>query len=274
MKKIVSVLILGLLLINMSTQTFAESSSGQSDWTVTYNAAGDDLEISGGKIVTLDDKSLHKKYGDDYTKDITLNDLLLGGPDGNGIEPGDSFTVTITLKHDYAQRADWYMSNDVINSLEKISQSGASGGAYTYSLKYKKDKNSNDEQVLYSSDTVGGEGSTAAGGGLHEATNALKGFFYLDTLSQGQVAEIKLEVAIDGESQGNRYQDTLADLKMRFAVQQRDRGIVRTGDDTNLTPLYVVAMLSGIGVLVLAIRDLRVRKQGRHSGKRERRSAT
>ena len=36
----------------------------------------------------------------------------------------------------------------------------------------------------------------------------------------------------------------------------------------------VAALLSGIGVLVLAIRDLRARKQGRHSGKRERRSET
>ena len=33
---------------------------------------------------------------------------------------------------------------------------------------------------------------------------------------------ITLEVALDGETQGNSYQDTLADLQMNFAVELRD----------------------------------------------------
>lgn len=81
-------------------------------------------------------------------------------------------------------------------------------------------------------------------------------------------------MALDGETQGNAYQDTLADLRMQFAVEVRPEpvtvteegppatpqpgspgrtGLVRTGDDTNLIP-YVIAMgVSGLLFLLLAV---------------------
>ena len=44
---------------------------------------------------------------------------------------------------------------------------------------------------------------------------------------------ITLEVALDGETQGNDYQDTLADLQMEFAVELRDTPDNPPGDNPN-----------------------------------------
>ena len=74
---------------------------------------------------------------------------------------------------------------------------------------------------------------SAAGEGLKEATSSLKEYFYLDTLSRNQSGVITLEVALDGETQGNDYQDTLADLQMEFAVELRDTPDNPPGDNPN-----------------------------------------
>ena len=49
---------------------------------------------------------------------------------------------------------DWYMTNEVIQTLEDA-QSSAEGGAYEYKLTYVGSDNA--EKVLYDSSTVGGE---------------------------------------------------------------------------------------------------------------------
>ena len=78
-----------------------------------------------------------------------------------------------------------------------------------------------EEATLYSSENVGGDGK---GGlpeqGLHEATDSLEDFFYLDTLDAGGEGLITLKVCLDGETQGNAYQDTMAKLQMNFAVEK------------------------------------------------------
>lgn len=63
---------------------------------------------------------------------------------------------------------------------------------------------------------------------------------------------MELTVALDGETQGNDYQNTLADLQVNFAVQLNDTATpnqpskntstwVKTGDDTNLVPYFIAA---------------------------------
>ena len=240
MKRAIGILLAALCLLSLSATAFAEHFDGQAGWTVTYTADG-------------------RMASNFHTKDY--NDPL------KGLQPGDDMTLTVTLVSENAQRADWYMTNEVLHSLEDRSKSGSSGGAYTYTLTYIGPSQT---RVLYDSDTVGGDSVSSEGAGLHEATSALKDYFYLDSLGAGQTAKVVLTVALDGESQGNRYQDTMADLQMNFAVEQRNRYTVKTGDDTNLTPLYVVALLSGVGVLVLGIRDLRVRKRGQNGERRVR----
>ena len=180
------------------------------------------------------------------------------------------------------------MTNEVIKTLEDTREADAlSGGAYTYILIYKN--NSGDEKTLFSSDMVSGDDVSPAGEGLHEATDALDEWFYLDTLGKDDGGVLTLRVALDGETQGNDYQDTLAELQMQFAVELRKpgenpppepdkpdkkkktrlvgggskRGKVKTGDYTNYIPYLVAAAVSGLAFLLLAIYSLRERRRQR-----------
>ena len=105
--------------------------------------------------------------------DLTSNYKTI---DFSDLQPGDSASYTITVKNDSDEETDWWMSNEVIQSLEDSTE--ASGGAYTYILQY------NGEDI-YNNDTVGGE-DTTGGEGLHKATNAMEEFFFLATLASGE----------------------------------------------------------------------------------------
>ena len=199
-----------------------------------------------------------------------------------GMQPGDTTVFSLDLTNQNETAVDWYMTNEVLYSLEDRSANAATaGGAYTYYLTYTNA--AGEETVLFSSDTVGGEGVTAAGEGLHEATSALEDYFYLDTMTTGQRGTIRLEIALDGETQGNDYQDTLADLQMNFAVELESPGspirslfppgndppvmqVVKTGDETNLLPYLIAMGVSGVLLLVLAIYSLKQRKKEQGGG--------
>lgn len=142
----------------------------------------------------------------------------------SSMEPGDEATFTVDIKNESNISTRWYMSNDVLSSLEDA-QAVAENGGYTYILTYTD--NDGAVSTIYSSSSIGGEKSTAAGAGLNEATDSLDEFFYLDTLETNEVGKVSLLVALDGESQGNIYQDTLAKLMMNFAVEE-DNGTTIT----------------------------------------------
>ncbi|MCI8465711.1 MAG: sortase B protein-sorting domain-containing protein [Lachnospiraceae bacterium] len=184
----------------------------------------------------------------------------------SGLQPGDNILITLALENSHKETTDWYMTNKVLYSLEDRSANSATGGgAYTYRLTYQ-DK-AGTETVLFDSETVGGDTVSAAGEGLHAATDALKDYFYLDTLESGQKGTITLEVALDGETQGNDYQDTLADLQMNFAVELREdtpaepqtpgtprketgkSGLIKTGDESQ--PVFLAVLMTGSGLLLL-----------------------
>ena len=110
---------------------------------------------------------------------------------------------------------------------------------------------------------------TSAGAGLHEATDNLEEFFYLDHLEQGEEGLITLKVALNGETQGNIYQNTLARLQLNFAVEERDKGesrrtgrkdvvtyspeTVKTGDPAKLMFWSVATLLSGLCLLICGV---------------------
>lgn len=168
----------------------------------------------------------------------------------------------------------------------------------TYRLAYtNKD---GEKETLFDSDTVGGESTndviSRMGEGLRGATNALKDYFYLDTLAHGDGGMITLEVALDGETQGNDYQDTLADLQMNFAVELQAgeptsnrrttddpddpdnpgtaeepgpsgsvsrTGVVRTGDDSRILLYTAVSGISGLVLLLWCIYSFREQRRRR-----------
>lgn len=189
------------------------------------------------------------------------------------LEPGDSVELHVVLDNKYGKRADWYMSNEVLQSLED-SQSVADGGAYTYILTYINSKGK--PTVLYNSESVGGEGNEG-GKGLHQATSSLEDYFYLDRMEGKSHGEITLFVRLEGETQGNSYQNTLAKLQMNFAAEpvagsatpKNPSGTpssnavrtVKTGDDTNAMIFILLTLIAGMTCVVLVI--IRTKKQRR-----------
>ena len=234
----------------------AEEYKTDKDWKVTFT--------SGKKMVS-------------NFKTKNMDDTL------SKMQPGDRARFEIELKNENSAKTDWYMSNKVLHSLEDQSKNDeTSGGAYSYKLVYTdSDKKDN---VLYDSSRVGGEEEevSPAGEGLHEATNQMEEFFFLDDLKKGQSGKITLEVTLDGETQGNDYQDTRADLQMQFAVELPETGsnkkreikrinrtvremrnAVKTGDERNMLPYYILGLFSGLILLLVGFYSLSLRKKER-----------
>ena len=110
---------------------------------------------------------------------------------------------------------------------------------------------------------------------LGEATGALENYFYLDTLKKGKGGQVTLKVALDGETQGNAYQDTRAQVQMNFAVELEEDGtttkkkrrvirrgtVAKTGDDTNWNLYFILAAISGAAMLGIGAYSVKLRKE-------------
>ena len=226
MKRKISILFAVLLAVSLSVSVYAQSG------TVTGT-------------VTFDGKKLSSSY---TAADFTAP--------ANALQPGDDLTYTITLKNAHKEETEWWMYNRVIESFE--AHSAANGGAYTYRLVYTGPNGA--DKVIYDSETVGGEG--VGNQGLTAATSALKDYFVLGNLKKGESAKVTLYVMLDGETQGNTYQDTLADLDMRFAVEiVPSRDVVKTGDETEILPYVIGALVSGALLMVIAVARVKTRKK-------------
>ena len=241
MMKRTRILVLGLavmLLLALPAAAMADHLSGNTAWQVTFT--------SEKKMV---DNFSEKQWADDIGR----------------LQPGDDITFTVNLKQEHPTSCDWYMANEVLKSLE---EGVASGSAYSYYLTYTSPAGVT--RVLYDSSRLGGDDSDE---GLGDATSGLKDFFFLDNLKKDQTAQVQLVVGLDGETEGNAYFDTLARLKMKFAVEMdtettsstktttSSRTTVQTGDDTNLFPFFVAMAVSGVLLLALAVYSLRTRKR-------------
>lgn len=233
MKKNILALILILsLMLTIPLVVSADHLSGGTGWTVRF---------------TTDDK-LVSNFKSSAIADAVVN-----------LQPGDDITFTIKLLNDSTKTIDWYMLNEIVKSLEDSSK--ASGGAYAYHLEYTDSKGNPD--TIYDSDKVGGERKGSEPVGLHEVDSALKSYIALETMKPGKSGTLVLKVSLDGESQGNSYQNTLAQLRLRFAVEITPIGkIIKTGDDSiNVSPFYLAMAASGVLFLVLAVDGVRQRKK-------------
>ena len=252
-KKIMCLAMIALMVIGTPLSANAEDFQGSKDWEVSFD----------GKQMKSNFKT--SEFGQDV-----LNIL-----------PGDSITLRVNLKDVSGNKSDWYLKNDVLKTLED-SNTTAGGGAYTYILKYHDPAGT--ETTLYDSETVGGEVKDGDEEGLHEAADGLDTYFYLDRLKHNEKAYISLYVKLDGETQGNDYQDTLARLQMNFAVEKVNdgviekhivekkekevvtytRGMVKTGDNSNVVIFSVITLISGIALLVIAVMETKKnrRKKG------------
>lgn len=201
MKKRYRGLVLAAFLLFGSTLTVsAEDFVGNDNWKAEFT--GDKLESS-------------------FTSEGFADEI-------KDLQPGDSILIKIAVKNSSGRETNWYVSNEVLRSLEDGSP--ANGGAYTYRLAWER---GGEEDVLFNSETVGGENEQSERQGLHGATSGLEDSFYLDTLGSGEEGEISLRVALDGETQGNDYQNTLARLRLNLAVEETDGNNGNNGDGNN-----------------------------------------
>lgn len=248
MMKTFKKLILSSVALLMSiTPVFAESYSGdQNNWTVDFD---------GSKMSST-------------FKNSTISDSV------SQMQPGDDVTFKVSLTNKYSETTDWYMTNEVLQTLEEA-QAVAKGGTYSYVLTYI-DPNG-ESTLLYSNDseTLGGwdvendgkEYVYKGDEGLHQATTSLENYFYLDTLAANQTANVTLRIKINGDGEGNSYQDTLAKVKMNFAVEltkstsKKIHKSVDTSDTSNILMYSVIALVAGLACVGLVIYNVKSRKE-------------
>lgn len=241
-KKLLSVILSVGLALSFPITAMADTIEGSDNWNVVF---------------TPDEKMQSTFKSSEMSESIS------------GMQPGDTAVFTVKLGNENDTTTDWYMTNKVLYSLEDRSNNkGTSGGSYTYLLTYTNPKG--EVTTIFDSETVGGEGDSKAGIGLHQATDSLEDFFFLDTLEKGKNGVITLKIELDGETQGNDYQDTLADLQMNFAVMLRTAGerednggdnggdkkepkIVKTGDESNRSVFYIISAAAAFGLIALAV---------------------
>ncbi len=214
-------LLLMVLVLSFNTKVFADELSGSDNWNAEFTS----------------EKQMVSNFSTGDFVDV-LEDL----------QPGDSAIFKVTIKNSYPTATDWYMTNEVIESLEDAVEVANAGG-YTYLLVYHYPESRNQTRkvrVLYDNYDVGGESTVDTSlEGLYEATDSLKDYFYLDTLYTGESGYINLEVSLDGETQGNDYQDTLAKLQMNFAVELPPESTEITTSKNNSTEEIVYETIEG-----------------------------
>lgn len=234
-KKILCLAMTVIMAAGVHTTAFAKDYQGADGWQVHFT--GDKMESN--------------------FENKTVSDELAT------IQPGDSIELKVQLKNSDKGETDWYMTNEIIQTLEEAQES-AEGGAYEYKLTYVGSDNT--EKVLYNSDTVGGEGSSKTGEGLKELGNSTEKYFYLGRLASNGTGTVHLTIGIEGETQGNGYQNTLAKLRMNFAVEKvkvsntitktkivKTTNTVKTGDTARVLLFSVLTLISGLILLAYGI---------------------
>lgn len=212
-----------------------------------------------------------KTIQSDFTQQDILNEI-------GSMEPGDSVQISLNLKNTSGKSTDWYMTNTA-RSLE-YSQSRAQNGAYSYLLTYTAPGGG--VTTLYDSDTVGGDiASRTADIGLNEAVASMQEYFFLSNIPSSGSGKVVLKVSLDGETQGNSYQDSLAKLQLNFAVELRESGggsgsrsggsggsggggtpsgsavyspgAVQTGDNAQIVLWSTIGLGAGLALLIFAL---------------------
>lgn len=263
-KRILSLVLTLCLVIAFPMSVFAEDYQGSSGWNVTFDGS---------------------KMNSTFTS-ADISDAVYK------LLPGDTISITINLKNLGTQATDWYMENTILKSFED-SQKSASGGAYGYYLQYINAAGTS--RLIYSSENVGGEGTTSSGDeGLKEVDSSLQNYLYLDNLASGASGSVNLKIKLDGETQGNGYQNTLAKLQLKFAVSpivltpkvvttnttvtntvyKVQTLAVKTGD-TSQPMLYIslAALAAGIIFLIAAVSVLRKKEDRKTSARNAGRKA-
>lgn len=153
------------------------------------------------------------------------------------MEPGDDITYIINYTNASGKVTRWYMKNEVLKTLE-AGGTRAQNGGYTYIL--TNEVNGKVETLFDNS--VGGlnEDGNVDLKGLEQATNALKDYFFIGELDDGDYGQVVLHVYFDGETEVNSYMDTNGKLMFNFAVEEKESKTVHEpGEDEHITKTII-----------------------------------
>ena len=139
-KRILSLVLTFTMLSAVPMSASAETLSGGDDWAVSFDGSRMESNFRSSDL------------------DEVIYDM----------QPGDTAEFSVELRNEHSKETDWYMSNDIVISMEDSTK--ASGGAYEYILTYTDADGT--ETTIFSSDMVGGE-DTTNGKGLHKVSDAL-----------------------------------------------------------------------------------------------------
>lgn len=250
-KSILSLILTVALVAAVPMGVSAETISGNDAWEVSFNGKG-----------------LESNF-----KNTDLDDVIYE------MQPGDTAAMQIQLTNNHKKDADWYMSNEIVQSMED--STAASGGAYGYLLTYTDAQGK--ETVIFDSESVGGD-DVEEGEGLHKVSESLGETFYLGRLTSGASGVVGLKVTLDGETFGNEYQTQLAKMDMQFAVEEAPEDqivttevkkqpgdgavIIKTGDDSNVM-LYVSLAALAVGLILIILAFKRRQKEDRKYEKKK-----
>ena len=200
--------------------------------------------------------TLNVEYnGEELVSDYSAGDVAAAI---NDIQPGDTMTLKVVVTNSSDKDISVWMSNSILQSLED--NGTATDGAYTYRLTSDRQ-----EEAIY--DSMVGGSDTTGGVGLYQTDNALEEFFYLTDLAAGDSTTVTLVISLDGNTQGNTYQEATATIALEFAVEEAattnpPTPTPHTGDEFPLLPVCLVTGISGLVLLALALGRMRRAKGG------------
>ncbi|MBR4993270.1 MAG: hypothetical protein IKY04_03380 [Lachnospiraceae bacterium] len=169
-----------------------------------------------------------------FTSSGTLDTPTSLGDAFKGMAPGEKKELNIEVKNENNNTADFYMSTEVVDALEKAGK----GAGYDVKL-------SVGGTTLYDS-TVGGYDGSGAGSteGLKELNNGLKDSVLIATLAKGASTNIVLEITMDGEGVDKAgYAAAFGEIDFSFKAGYEDptgtytvyRVVTKTGETKYVT---------------------------------------
>ncbi len=147
--------------------------------------------------------------------------------------PGDTITYSAKYINGTSESVDFYMNADVLKSLEETSS--GQGGAYTFKI-------TNNDSVIFDSETVGGDVETAVG--LNQVSGRQGAYFTLGSVDAGKNGVVKVSITLDPNSQTNDYMAATANLAIKFGAEatttaQKSKKITKNITKTNTVTKYV-----------------------------------
>jgi LPXTG-motif cell wall-anchored protein len=190
--------------------------------------------------------------------------------------PSETRTAEIKVVNNNSHTAEFFISQDTIQTLEDSVK--ASGGAYIYTLSVGS---SADTATTLFTTAVGGYSSSqaASAAGLDDVTE-IEDYTYFAKLANGESTNIYLTLHLDGEGIDTNYANALGTLEFNFRAYYDDSrrtvvesktvtskgattvvkriideivplaGAVKTGDST---PIFAVIALLLTGVVLVVI---------------------